>query len=309
MLKTFNSGFIVALVSLAFVGCTSENEVLEQNSSSVNYRKLSINFFDASVQKIDGAITRGDDDVALSNFFGRLDVALISASQTDKIYAFNQLASDDNFGKMSVTVPVGTYHLVGIANKKDDGAVAATIKSKEYVSFEGNKVGDVACVYKQVEVKDQEPSSSIACQLKRVVSLFRLACLDDIPKDVASVTFEIKGKCSYWLNPSTASAADIKDGGISKNYNVSAYSDDSRKNKSFDFYMFLADDTETVNVTVTLWSDTEKKNALKTLTFSDVTLKVNHVTTYTGKLFEESNALSFTFSDGEMTSSDADKSF
>lgn len=306
MLKTFKLGFIVPFVSLAFIGC-SESDVFNQKSSSVNYRNLSINFFDASIQKIDGASTRGDDEVALSKFFDRLDVALIPSGQTDNIYRFNQLSSEDNFGKLSVTVPVGTYDLVGVANKKD-GETTANIKSKEFVNFTGNKVGDVASTYSQVEVKEQTESSAVACQLKRVVALFRLSCLDDIPKDVAAVTLSIEGKCNFSLNPSTSSAA-AGTKGVDKSWKVSAYSDEERKNKSFDTYVFLASDTESVNIKVTLWGDADKTKALKTFTFSDVILKVNHMTTYTGKVFEAGDALSFSFSDGEMTSSGADKSF
>ena len=50
-------------------------------------------------------------------------------------------------------------------------------------------------------------------------------------------------------------------------------------------------------------------NLLKNLSFSNVNLKVGYITTYTGKLFEQSNTADFTFADTGFADSRAGTTF
>ena len=301
---------LMTLTALTIASCSPENDGAETSPSQVAYQTLSLNFFESSIDPFGSSAssrTRADDNT-LAKSFNRLDVALFPqfVTNNDTVYRYSQLSTDDGYGSLTVKVPVGAYKLVGVANQKSP-SVAATIHRVDSVSFESNKVGDVACVSKDVTVA-ADNSTVTSCQLKRAVTLFRLKEADVLSSEIAKIKVTVEGRCGYKLNPSTGYSLNSSTS-VNKTFNTTSLTEATRKSYVIDFYMFLGSDTQTVSVKMELYGDTDMKNLLKSYTFSDVTLKVNYITTYTGNFLTAQNASSFTFSDGEMTSSGYDKTF
>lgn len=305
MKKTIKAGLILTFASICLMGCTNDEAM---TSSQVEYQNVNISFFDATIGRLGNLSTKADDNAtALSQSFKRLDVALIPENKTteSEIYKFTQSSSEKDFGNVTMRVPTGDYTLVGIAHKRKDDTPSADIRSAEDVWFENNIVGDVAYIKQPITVKTSSTTAT-TCSLKRAVALFRIKCLDDIPENASIVHFKIDKDCSFVFNPTTG-YANKSTGGVTVSFGVNKSADDPKEGRVFDVYVFPAKETEKVNITVT--TKDKKENILNTMQFDDVTLQLNHVTTYTGKLFTAKEDMSFTFADGELTSSGADKNF
>lgn len=305
MKKTIKAGLILTFASICLMGCTNDEAM---TSSQVEYQNVNISFFDATIGRMGNLSTKADDNAtALSQSFKRLDVALIPENKTteSEIYKFTQSSSEKDFGNVTMRVPTGNYTLVGIAHKRKDDTPSADIRSAKDVWFENNIVGDVAYIKQPITVETSSTTAT-TCSLKRAVALFRIKCLDDIPENASIVHFKIDKDCSFVFNPTTGFANNSTDG-ITVRFGVNKSADDPKEGRVFDVYVFPAKETEKVNITVT--TKDKKENILNTMQFKDVTLQLNHVTTYTGKLFTAKEDVSFTFADGELTSSGEDKNF
>lgn len=298
MLKTFRTGLTLTLTSLMFVGCAKEEAM---TSSQVEYTDVNISFFDATIEQIATPSTRGEGDESLSNFFKRLDVALIpEVKNTDETYTTSQTSSDESFGKVSMRVPTGNYTLVGIANGRDQ---QANINSAENVTFQGALIGDVGYIVQPITVKTSNPTAT-ACGLKRAVALFRIKCMDELPEDAKSVVIKMDKNVAFTFNPTTGYCSSTN---TTFTYSVNKLAGEDKTNREFDVYTFLTDEKITTNVTVIIKNGESK--VLNTMQFDNVTLQRNHVTTYKGNLFTAGTSMDFTFTDGEITSSGFDKEF
>lgn len=300
MKKTIKAGLVMTFAALSLMGCTSEEAM--NNSSQVEYQDVNFQFFDAALDPMGGPQTRGDD-TPLSDSFKRLDVALFSTSDATVKYTATQSSDEADFGTVTMRVPTGNYTLVGVAHKGLTTDVpSAKIESLERVAFTNNLGGDVAYVKQDVTVNTLNPVAT-ACSLKRAVALFRIVCKDDIPEEAKYVIIAFDKNCSFVLNPSTGYANTSKS--IKFEYTVNKTADENKSGRSFDVYLFLADETTTTNVTVTTTNGEEgdKQKVLNTMTFEDVKLQVNYITTYTGQFFTAGGGMTFSFSQGDFVSS------
>ncbi len=301
MMKTIQAGLAMTFATLSFVGCTSEEAM--SHSSQVDYQDVNISFFDATLEQMGVARTRADD-TPLKDCFQRLDVALFSVNDATVKYTATQTSGDESFGTVSMRVPTGDYTLVGVAHKgRLEETPSATIESTENVTFPKSIIGDVAYVTKSLTVNTV--SQTAACSMKRAVALFRIKCQDAVPDKAKKVNFTFDKNCGFRFNPSTGLRSN--ETSVDFSFTVNKTEDEEKTDKVFEVYLFLANQTTTTNVTVTI-TDSDNK-VLNKMQFDDVTLQVNHVTTYTGQLFTAGGNMTFTFSDTEMSASGYDKEF
>lgn len=299
MKKTIQAGLAMTFAALSFMGCTSEEAM---NSSQVEYQDVNISFFDATLEQMGVDRTRGDE-TPLKDNFKRLDVALFSAKDASTKYTTTQSSDDEGFGTVSMRVPTGDYTLVGVAHKgRLTETPSATIESTEKVTFPNSLIGDVAYVTQSITVKTA--TEAAACSMKRAVALFRIKCQDAVPDKAKKVTIAFDKACGFVLNPTTG--LNCSAASCSFYHTVNKTEDEVKTDRVFDVYLFLNEETVKPNVTVTITDG--DKNVLNTMQFDNVTLQVNHVTTYTGQLFTAEGKMTFTFSDSEMIS-DYDKVF
>lgn len=300
MKKTIKAGLTMALAALTLMGCTSEGAM---NPSQVEYQNVNIRFFDSTLEQMGVPQTRGDE-TALGDNFKRLDVALFQEGDAQAKYTVTQSSDEDNFGTVNVRVPTGSYTLLGVAHKSIAASTpSANIESLEKVTFSGNVVGDVAYVKQTIDVNTINPTAT-ACPLKRAVALFRIKCKDAIPDDAKNIKISFDKNCSFKFNPTTGFSIGAAP---YLTYSVNKSADEAKTDREFNVYLFLADDKINTNVSVTVLDG--ENNVLNTMTFSDVTLEINHITTYTGKFFTAGEDLTFSFSQGDFTPSEYDLAF
>lgn len=155
MKKPFTSLFM-AIALLVSVGCTTENGDGNESSHVAN-QQVSLSFYQVTMQSLENsqAKTRADESstsTALKNSpFTYLDISLIPTNGTGKTIVFRQVKAEmaDNFGHVSMRVPVGEYDMVAVASKNAD----VKINSVTEVVFP-NKVTDMAAVCQKIMVKE-----------------------------------------------------------------------------------------------------------------------------------------------------------
>lgn len=291
-------GFVFSAAVLFFTGCTSGNDG-EATTSQVSNQDVNFSFFQVEMTPMgtQGAKTRGDGDSGAqslsSSVFTKLDVYLYSVSEKDKdnVVSFQQNKTDNatEFGNVSMKVPVGEYTMVAVASK--DGNVQ--FNSLQEVEFL-NKVTDMAYICQKITVK--QGSNNYNCSMQRAVAKLMFVNTGTRGNDVKNITLHLSGNVSNKFNPTTGLAAGANDitlthTGINKLWTTG---------ESYIFYAFLSNEEEQKSISLTLDASDADGNVLKTLSFSDVSMKVNYCTTYKGDIFGLTSAASFTFGSGDF---------
>lgn len=301
MKKPFTSLFM-AIALLVSAGCTTENGDGNESSHVAN-QQVSLSFYQVTMQSLENsqAKTRADESstsTALKKSpFTYLDISLIPTNGTGKTIVFRQVKAemaDNNFGHVSMRVPVGEYNMVAVASKNAD----VKINSVTEVVFP-NKVTDMAAVCQKIMVK--EGSNTFNCDMKRSVAKFTIENTGSTTDVVKNMKFRISGNCSNKWNPTTGLAADVSV--------VTPTIEMSNTYSRFNAYVFLSS-AEEENIKVDVKMLDSEGTLLKSLSFENVHLKTNYVTKYTtGDLFGVSSSADFTFSDAEFMDSGTGKNF
>ena len=301
MKKPFTSLFM-AIALLVSAGCTTENGDGNESSHVAN-QQVSLSFYQVTMQSLENsqAKTRADESstsTALKNSpFTYLDISLIPINGTGKTIVFRQVKAemaDNNFGHVSMRVPVGEYNMVAVASKNAD----VKINSVTEVVFP-NKVTDMAAVCQKIMVK--EGSNTFNCDMKRSVAKFTIENTGARTDVVKKMKFRFSGNCSNKWNPTTGLAADVSV--------VTPTIEVDKTISRLHAYVFLSS-AEEENIKVDVEMLDSEGTPLKSLSFENVHLKTNYVTKYTtGDLFGVSSSADFTFSDAEFMDSGTGKNF
>lgn len=317
--------------AVAFTGmCACSGEDALQQSSQVETSSVSFSFFDSTVEKFGaanlsngameangGSITRAGDSLLTGDVqtraddnttttwkerFTRLDIAIIPVNSSQKnLYIHQADATQDGFGSATLRLPIGKYKMVAIASKVE-GEV--NIVSAEKVTFpEDKKLDDMAYVCKDIEVKSG--SNTFNCKLERAISLLKFQSSDNLPVGFSRIEASLVGNVSRVFNPTTGYGV-VDAGGNTHNRSWSLANAKSGK-VGLSIYVFLASEKETIQADLKIYN-TDNEVA-KALHFDQVTLQLNHVTTYTGPLFTSGSAFEFTFENSDLLKSGYDKTF
>ena len=298
---TINSLFM-AIALLVSASCTTENGDGNESSHVAN-QQVSLSFYQVTMQSLENsqAKTRADESstgTALKNSpFTYLDISLIPINGTGKTIVFRQVKAemaDNNFGHVSMRVPVGEYNMVAVASKNAD----VKINSVTEVVFP-NKVTDMAAVCQKIMVK--EGNNTFNCDMKRSVAKFTIENKGATTDVVKNMKLRFSGNCSNKWNPTTGLAADVSV--VTPTIVV------DKTMGRLHAYVFLSS-AEEKNIKVDVEMLDSEGSLLKSLSFENVHLKTNYVTKYTtGDLFGVSSSADFTFSDAEFTDSGTGKNF
>lgn len=293
----FLKGLFAAMMLTTMCACSGDD--LVKPASQVETSLVQFSFFDTSVEKLDdytrGATRAGDVDASTwKKTFSRLDLALFS-EDNDTVYRIHQDSTNAAYGKISLRLPIRNYQMVAIASKAS-GEV--NIASATSATFPGDLATDMAYVSQAVQVKSG--TTSVNSVLKRSVSKFKLQATDTVPYNVSRVEITLSNLSCKSFNPSTGFGVQNKEKGeILKTFNIKSK---GTTNPNFSCYAFLSGESETVNVGVKVFN--LKDEVIKTLTFDNVVLQKNYVTTYTGPLFSSGSTLEFKFDNQEFATSD-----
>lgn len=216
--------------------------------------------------------TTGD----LSAYFTKLNV-MVFDDDGNKAFSTvkTQQATDDDFGRMNVSLQEGTYTVVAVGHSS---VKSATIKSPQMVQFtasDGEKLTDTFC-YKGEFTIDEEPET-FDMAMYRVGAMVRFCLTDEtIPDGFARLKIDYTGGSANF-NPTTSE-------GTTKS--TQSENRQRRENKTYEVYTFpyLA---VSGTLKMTLSALSADGTVIQQRTFDQVPVSRNRITTYTGKFFEE----------------------
>lgn len=307
MANKSNLGLVLTIAATILVSCTQES-VMGESSPQVTNPTISLTFFEQSMSDIGAGSRAGSTTPLLAcHTFSELEVALIPVGKESEAgYVIRQDSLEEDFGKVSLQVPAGDYHLVAVAAKtKMPFTDRIDIKSTTEVRFPNNVPTDMVYVYKDIKVESSISKQSFNSAMTRGVAAFVLQATDYPTASVNSEEIEILGAGGSVFNPSTGTSKETED--IKRSIEI----DGKRYQSSilhFTAYLFLKSaDVENVEITSKI-KDKDGK-ILKSLSFDDVHLVLGKKTTYTGKIFTNDNTLDFTVSNAQIEDSGYSKNF
>ncbi len=298
-------GLFLAMMFASMCACSSDDASLQ--TAQVETSLVSFSFFDASMEKFDVASRAGETRAAKTwkEYFSRLDIAIFPAdgAKNDSVYRIHQLAGSDNFGSLSLRLPIGKYTMVAVASKATS---EVDIASSVLATFPGEIPTDMAYVSQTIEVKSG--ATTVNSVLKRSLTKFIVSSSDSLNMDVAKADLTFTGMFSNAFNPSTG--LGIK-GETEKTLNknvVFAENDKINKKKvNIAVYAFIPEEKGTFQVGVKVYDVND--NVIRDLHFDNVVLQQNHLTTYKGPLFTSGSTFEFSFDNNDFEKSDYDTTF
>ena len=306
-----NNILAMVLGIMLFAGCSSESMTSnmpssdEQNQSenSEGILNLSVEAFTQEITPM-SAKSRANGD--LGDTFSQLDIALIPADGKGSVRKLSQSKSEnlEQFGKVSMRVPVGSYKLVALASTLKGKSV--DIVSATEIDFPDNKATNSAFLCKDIVIK--AGNNEISEELTRTVSLLQIISTDERLADAKSVDVVLKGNCSNKLNPTTGLPVEGSTEDIVRSINIS--NEPTKMNKPLSIYCFLGSTNEEL-VEAKISIKNGSGEILKTLSFDgdrSVKLKAGCKTVLTGGLFSLSSTMDFKYSQ-DWGSSGGDQTF
>lgn len=303
------AGFLLALASLLFVGCSADNAT-PGASQVTNLHEVDFSVFEKTLDNLPSraAFTRADgtSSVPLSqtNLFSELEVCMIPVNDVGNVnYRVRQLSTEDNFGETKLYVPDGDYYLVVVAanTKNPVKNHQITIKSTTEVDFPDGILTDMAYSYQKVKIgKDKQ---SLTVQLKRAVSAFLLSSTDLVPSNIKTLEVTFTKGAGPVFNPSTGHCA--KEASMSRVYDLTTHINYQMK---FTMYVLLPQDDENTAEVLVKATD-QKGGTIKSMTFSNVHMVNGKRTTYQGPLFTATTSASFTIDEGSIGDADGVHNF
>jgi hypothetical protein len=263
------------LAAIVAAGCSSDNEEKTVLNGSAVETSVLLTF---SPYEVD-AMTR--TATSISNYCTHLDVWITDGESTTSVH---QSSSDSDFGSLSVTLDkTKTYTLYAVAHKcASDATLADGI-----VSFPDDKV-----THSMFYTTTFSPATttSLSCEMQRIVAMFRLETTDAVPAECKKVRFTISDVFDRW---------NVTAGGTHHVNRVSTVSITSTANDgtvAISIYA-IATDAQTLH-TVTAEALNESDDVIQSRVFENVPLRNGYKTTYRGTFFTDTDmTMTFTVAD------------
>ena len=221
-------------------------------------------------------------------------ISFVLFKDGDKIKELKQKSGDSDFGTAALSLPEGNYRLVVIAH---NGEGNATVSSADKITFQNNVVSDTFYYYGEVKVDNN--LNSLELVLSRPVSMFRFEITDNMPDNVRKMQF-------YYTGGSSTFSAESGYGNVNSRQTVKidVKSEQIGRPTVFEVYTFLHDNDGSLKMKVSAMDGSE--NVLYEREFTDVPMRRNAITKYTGTFFDGGSSSSdrmFTFkADGDWNS-------
>lgn len=263
------------LAAIVAAGCSSSEEDTVLNSSVVETEVL-LTFSPYNVSPMTRTAT------TIAGIVTHLDVWLYENG--NEVTSIHQSSGDSDFGSLSVTLDkTKTYTLYAVAHKcASDATLADGI-----VSFPDDKV-----THSMFYTTSFSPATttSLSCEMQRIVAMFRLETTDAVPAECKKIRFTISDVFDRW---------SVTAGGMHQVNRVSTVSITSTANDgtvAISIYA-IATDAQTLH-TVTAEALNESDDVIQSRVFENVPLCNNYRTTYRGAFFTDTEmSMSFVVND------------
>ena len=209
--------------------------------------------------------------VSIDRVCSRISLTLFKGEE--KVKSVNQTRRDAHFGRLTVTVPKGTYKVVIIAH---NGAGTATISSPSKIKFTNNKVTDTFYYCGDVTV---EEAGQQTLTLERAVAMFQLNISDAMPEKIARLVFRYTGGSSTFDAVSGQGCIKSKE---METREVSA--EQYGKPSSFQIYTFPRADSQELRIQVS--AESKMGEEVIKREFLEVPIQKGQIARYTGNFFD-----------------------
>lgn len=267
---------IFALLALLLATSCSQESANEVNNNDTLV-PVTVHVDGFSVSQEDFAPTRTPS--SLESYSNINAVMLAFYAGSTEVYKTVQLKGDATFGSFTLSLPMGNYTMVAIAYNNHETA-SFGLTSPTAAAYAGEHAFDTFVKTQAVNITNTTPVD-ISATLNRINSLLKVVSTDGKTADVTNVRMTLSaGGRSF--NPTTG-LATVNTGFA----NTVSTSNNPGTTTSSLTYFFLADDEQTLNVTI------ETLNAggdvLRTTTVNDVPFKRNRRTVLTGPMYNDVN--------------------
>ncbi len=255
---------IIAIAMMVMSCSSSESEEAPQSG------KVTVTFNVSNYEQVDmdDAETRS---TAITNLYW-LTLGIYDANTLELVTdTVTQYYTDDGFGSFTVTLEYGSYKVLvlGYTNTRQPD-----MTNPKAIVFDEGFVPNLFSNMSDLTV-DAETIESQTIMLSRVVAGFRVKFADAVPTTLARMHIVADGG-SYILNSTTGYADEV----------ATRTQDNTTVNSSTEaviIYAFLTDEEATMDITYTAYDN--DGNMLASHHFTDVPMKINQLTTYSGNFF------------------------
>lgn len=300
--RKMNKTILALFVALAMLtscekGVTMDSTGDNSPATSENTVPVTLSFFDVSMEDLTTPGSRADEDegeaatdenasdLKKAKYFTRLSIAIFPLSKyTGEERHIEQDSIQEDFGRLSIELPLGKYKMVAVAYKAD---APATIESQNLVTFPNEKVSDMVFVTQELDITG--PECSFSCPMKRAVTAFTLQSTDISPEYAKQARATFKSHCSYQFDPATT----FNPGPKEYSSIVDLGADKAGETRRMTFYTILDQEVQDdVEILIEILGD--NCEVLNKFNFENVKLVQNKRTTYSGKLFTSGAGIDFT---------------
>ena len=257
--------------------CSSDNgeEPVNNETETVT---ISFPQFQTTIEPL----TRGTTDVL--TLVTHIDVWITDGTTTTDIH---QVSTDDNFGTITAELNRNnTYTMYAVAHKADGATLSDGI-----IAFTNDKVTH-AMYY--TTTFTPATTSTLSCEMSRIVGMFRLETTDAVPDNVAKVRFEIPQTFTRW---------NVAGVGANKVDRVSEITVSSKnQDGTVAFILYIIGSDEDVGYDITAKALDANGNVVENgqRTFADIPIRNNYKTILSGAFFAPGSlSTTFTVTDWE----------
>lgn len=256
--------FLTAFAVLLLTACSSEEDQPANGVATISFQV--INYEQISLDEVTRA--------ASVDTLAHLEMGIYNATTRELIDSVKTTKSDSNYGTFSTTLPFGEYIVVFLGF---DGSKASQLKNLNRIGFADYYVPNF--FYKTINLTvSQSTSGSQNISLARAVSAFTIKSEGYIPTNIDSITIVAKGG-GYIFDTEKGLAAAVSRRTIVNN--VSEYA--GTESIGITLYTFLP--SEEANMDFTVKASDGNGEEIVSKEFTNVPMKINQRTIYTGSLF------------------------
>ena len=257
-----------AFAAIALAACTKETEQPQGGIESYDSVPFEFKFtpYEMSPMKTQSGV---------GSVCSRLDIYLIEVGTTDTLrFHQDRAINATGFGSLTTTLQTNrSYKLVVVGHSTADTA-----------TFQNGLVSFTNDIIKQTLYADTvfSPGDGLSLNvvMKRIVGMFKLRVADEFPTDVTHMVFNISSTGRKW-NTTTHESADRG----TRTHTINGLNRGTDGYVTFNIYV-MADDMEDVTYCdIEVQAQDANNQAVETRQFTQVPIKDNYVTTYTGTFF------------------------
>lgn len=251
---------------LCCTACSSDGSEKEPNEGEKTITFEVVNYQQVSLDDV----TRGTDATALAH----LDMAIYDASTNALVSKTQTAKNSDGYGQFSATLAYGQYTVVFLGY---DGTRTADMSKPTDIVFTDQYVPNM--FYKTIQLTVSAASTDAqSIVLTRGVAAFTLRHEGYIPNTLKTMKVVANGGGNHF-NALTGFATEVAERW--SEFNMTSVVGGTTFGLTF--YTFLPAETATMSFTAVA-TDTDGKE-LQKRTFSNVPMKINQRTTYSGQFF------------------------